>query len=98
SFNLANRRIEQLYTLAEVSMIENPLFAIKCVKLAHKIASRSRVRISQSFRRKTCQKCFNFLRPSVNCQIRTRSSSQPHLVLHCYNCGKITRFPYKKVQ
>ncbi|MFX1513520.1 MAG: ribonuclease P protein component 4 [Promethearchaeota archaeon] len=92
---IANWRIVQLFTLAEESKVNDPIFARKCVKLAHKIALRSRVRIPLHLRRKICPHCLIFLRPGVNCHIRTRTSSQPHIVFHCHSCGKISRIPYK---
>jgi ribonuclease P protein subunit RPR2 len=42
-----------------------------------------------------CRHCKGFIYPGVNCRVRVQQRREPHMVITCLVCGKITRIPLK---
>lgn len=90
---IAQERIAFLIDLAEKVFSKYPKRADRYVELARKIAMRTRTRIPTNLKRKFCKHCHKFLKPGVNCRVRTREGK---VVYYCFNCKKYTRFPFLK--
>ncbi len=89
---IARERIEILFSEAEKSFKSNPKRAAEHVKAAHKIAMRYRVRMGPLLKRKSCKKCFSYLKPGVTSTVRLNEGV---LITTCKNCGELKRIPYK---
>jgi len=92
--DIAKQRIRILFEMADSMFHVKPELAHRYVELARRIAMRCRVRIPRYLRRRFCHKCGKFLRPGVNARIRLAKRRSPHVVITCFECGKITRIPY----
>ena len=92
---IAKERIKILFKKAEEVFNENPKIADRYIELARKIGMRYNVRIPRELKRKFCRKCYKYLRPNINCKVRTRKDKQS-VVIKCLECGYIMRYPYKK--
>lgn len=90
---LALSRIRRLFELAEDAFKKNPERADRYVNLARKISTKLKVRIPSVYKRKFCKNCNKFLKPGVNCRVRTKNGM---LVYSCLNCKNISRFKLKK--
>lgn len=90
---LALNRIEQLFELADSAFKKNPERSDRYVHLARKISTKLKVRIPSIYKRKFCKKCGKFLKPGVNCRVRTKKGM---LIYSCLNCKHISRFKLKK--
>jgi ribonuclease P protein subunit RPR2 len=42
-----------------------------------------------------CRHCKSFIYPGVNSRVRVQQRREPHMVITCLVCGKITRIPLK---
>ncbi len=94
SRRVARERIVWLLTLADVVAPERPDLARRYGELARRISMRARVRIPREWRWRYCRRCKSFLIPGVNATVRIRPRRMPHLVVHCRECGAVTRRPY----
>jgi len=92
---LALQRIHSLFRLAKRSIREEPQLAQRYAEIARKIAMRSRLRLPKEYRRMICRHCKSFIYPGVNCRVRVQQKREPHMVITCLVCGKITRIPLK---
>ena len=88
-------RIEKLFALAEKEFDKHPERSHRYVFLARKIAMRYNIRIPGLLKRRFCKKCYKYLKPSINCRVRTRSSQQA-VIVKCLECGHVMRYPYRK--
>lgn len=86
---LALSRIGRLFELAEEAFRKNPARSDRYIYLARKISTKLKVRIPSVYKRKFCKKCGKFLKPGVNCRVRTKKSM---LISTCLNCKNISRF------
>lgn len=86
---LALSRIQRLFELAEDAFKKNPERSDRYVNLARKISTRLKVRIPSVYKRKFCKNCNKFLKPGVNCRVRTKNRM---LIYSCLNCKNISRF------
>lgn len=91
---IAAKRIQRLLRLAERVAHEKLHYANRYVELARKISMRYNVRIPKHLKRRFCKHCYTYLVPGKNCRVRLRSNRFPHVTITCYNCLKITRYPY----
>ena len=90
---IANRRIEQLFTLAEKNAFLGDInIANRYVEIARKISMRAKIKIPKEFKRRICKHCYKYLIPGVNCRIRIYRGK---LIIYCDNCKKYTRIPIK---
>ena len=91
--------VERMTTLFELAASEalhrHPGRARRYVELARRIGMRYNVRVPGRFKRSFCKKCLAFLLPSVSSRVRV---SRSHVVVTCFACGAIQRFPYRREQ
>ena len=92
---IALHRVHLLFGLAKQVAHENPELAQRYVRLARKVAMRSRLRLPKEYRFLVCRKCKSFILPGVNCRTRIQPRREPHMVITCLSCNKITRIPIK---
>ena len=92
---IARERIERLFLLADEVFDKEPERAHRYVQLARKIAMRYNIRIPKDFKRRFCKKCYKYLKPNINCRVRTRASQQA-VIVTCLECGHVMRYPYRK--
>ena len=92
---IALQRIQTLFRLAKEKIQEEPELAQRYVTIARRIAMRTKLRLPTEYRRMVCRHCKSFIYPSVNCRVRVQQRREPHMVITCQVCGKITRIPLK---
>jgi len=92
---IALQRVHILFRLATEVVHEDPELAQRYVKIARKIAMRTKLRLPREYRRLVCRHCKSFILPGVNCRVRIQSRREPHVVITCLNCGKHSRMPLK---
>lgn len=59
------------------------------VRKARELGKKYNIRFSRENKRKICKHCYSFLKPGVNCRIRTKNKK---VVYCCLECGKFMRF------
>lgn len=90
---IAEDRIKKLFYQAEKKALQGRQdLANRYVELARKISMRYLVSIPKEFRHKFCKHCHQYLIPPLNCRVRTYRG---RIIIHCKNCGKYSRVPYK---
>jgi ribonuclease P protein subunit RPR2 len=92
---LALQRIHSLFRLAKGRIREEPQLAQRYAEIARKIAMRAKLRLPKEYRRMICRHCKSFIYPGVNSRVRVQQKREPHMVITCLVCGKITRIPLK---
>ena len=91
---IALHRIHRLFQQAERRAFENRLeLANRYVELARKIAMRYLVRMPRAYKRRYCKHCYAYLVPGKNCRVRLKKRK---VVVTCFNCGGLMRYPYLK--
>ena len=90
---IAKERILLLFKEAEKEFRKHPERSKRYVELAQKIGMRYNVRIPKDLKRKFCSKCLSYLKPGVNCRVRTRKGKRA-VVVACLVCGFVSRHPY----
>lgn len=90
---IAKERIKTLFKEADKVFNENPELANKYVNTARKIAMKLRLRFPRDLKRRFCKHCYFYLKPGVNCRVRTKNGK---VVYYCLNCKKYMRFPLLK--
>lgn len=90
---IANTRVENLFSMAEEAFSISPSRSNRYVELARKIAMKFKLRIKPALKRRFCKHCYFYLVPSKNCRVRV---SDGKVVYLCLNCKKFMRFPYSK--
>jgi len=93
--SIAKERIARLFSLAEKEFPAHPERSHRHVSLARKIAMRYNVRLPASLKSRYCRKCYKYLKPSINCRVRT-SAAQRAVIVTCLECGHVMRHPYRK--
>ncbi|UCC58834.1 MAG: ribonuclease P [Candidatus Bathyarchaeum sp.] len=93
---IALQRVHTLFHLAKKVVHEDPKLAQRYVKIARKIAMKTKLRLPQEYRSLICRHCKSFILPGVNCRIRIQQRREPHMVITCMNCGQHSRFPLKE--
>ncbi len=88
-------RIKKLFVLAEKNFRLKPEYSHRYVQLARKIAMRYNIRMPKHLKRRFCKKCYRYLVPGKNSEIRTRGE-QKAVTVKCMECGNVTRYPYKR--
>jgi len=92
---IALQRIHTLFGLAKEKIRDEPELAQRYVRIARKIAMRTRLRLPTEYRRLVCRHCKSFIYPNVNCRVRVQQRREPHMVITCLICSKVTRIPLK---
>ncbi len=87
---IALHRVETLFKEADEIFKESKELANRYVKLARKIAMRVNLKIPRKLKRKFCKHCYSYLKPGINCRVRTKNSK---VIYYCLNCKKYTRIP-----
>jgi len=90
---IAKDRIRSLLENADDVFKEDNKLADRYIHLARKMAMKHNVRMPADLKRKFCSHCYSYLRPGINCRIR---SNDGMMVYYCLNCKKFMRFPYLK--
>ena len=93
--SIAKERIARLFSLADSEFHSHPERSHRHVSLARKIAMRYNVRLPPELKRRYCGKCYKYLKPTINCRIRT-SAAQQAVITTCLECGNVMRFPYRR--
>ena len=93
---IALQRVHILFQLAKETIRENPKLAQRYVKIARKIAMKTKLRLPKEYRSLICRHCKSFIYPGVNCRIRIQQRREPHMVITCINCGKYSRITLRK--
>jgi ribonuclease P protein subunit RPR2 len=89
---MAEQRIERLFSLAEKVFSTRPELADRYVDIARRISMRHRVGIPGQYKKRICKQCGSYLMPGQNS--RTRLDGK-NIVITCKNCEAIKRYPYK---
>lgn len=89
---IALHRIKILFQQAEEIFPKNKALANRYVSLARKMAMKVHAQIPRELKRRVCKHCYSFLKPGVNCRIRTREGK---VVIYCMECKQFTRIPLK---
>ena len=84
---IAKERIKELFKQAEDA---EQKYSDRYVEIARKISMKIKVKFTPTQKKKFCKHCFTYLRPGVNCRVRTRDGK---LIYTCENCKGIMRFP-----
>jgi ribonuclease P protein subunit RPR2 len=92
--DIAEERIEKLFSLAEKEFKKHPERSKRYIELARKIGLRYNVRLPKDLKRKFCKKCNSLLTASTK-QVRIDSKTKT-VAIKCLNCGKVYRYPYKE--
>ncbi|NIO23017.1 MAG: ribonuclease P [Candidatus Aenigmarchaeota archaeon] len=90
---IAKERVSILFKQAGKEFRKHPERSKRYVELSRKIGMRYNVRIPKDLRRRFCSKCSSYLRPGVNCRVRTSESKQA-VTVTCLVCGFVSRHPY----
>lgn len=93
---IALKRVHTLFQLAKGVIHEDPALAQRYVKVARRIAMKTKLRLPKEYRSLICRHCKSFIYPGVNCRIRIQQRREPHMVITCINCGNQSRFPLRK--
>ncbi len=89
---IAKERIERLFEEAEKEFSKHPERSHRYVELARKIAMKTKTRMNE-YKTKFCKHCYKYLKPGVNCRVRTKNRK---MVYYCLNCKRYTKFSYLK--
>ncbi len=87
---IAKERIKKLFEEAEKEFSKNPGRAHRYVELARKIAMKMKIKLTE-YRTKFCKHCYRYLKPGINCRVRTKNKK---MVYYCLTCKRYMKFPY----
>jgi len=90
---IALERIRILFNEADNVFKEDKKLADNYVNKARKIAMKVNLRFPKELKRKFCKHCYSYLKPGVNCRIRTRNKM---VLYYCDECKKYMRFGLSK--
>lgn len=90
--NLAEESIRKLLDLAFEMFHKDRELSDRYVELAFKISMKTGVRIPKDYRFFICRKCKVLLIPGYNCRVRLQPRREPHIVVTCLECGRMTRY------
>ncbi|MDD5331475.1 MAG: ribonuclease P [Candidatus Nanoarchaeia archaeon] len=90
---IAKERIEELFKQAKEVFKKDSSLANRYVKLARNIAMKTKTKIPSNLKKNFCKHCYSFLKPGINCRVRTKDNK---LIYYCLNCKKYMRTVLKK--
>ena len=93
--DIAGERILILFGLAGREFKKHKERSRRHVQLARRIGMRYNVKIPKNLKRSFCKLCNSYLKPGVNCRVRT-NPRQNAVIIKCLECGRISRHPYRK--
>lgn len=85
---IALQRIRILLQQAAENIRDHPERSHRYALLASKIATRTRLRLPSSLKRKICRHCHRYLHSGITCRIRTRDQK---LIQYCFHCKHYRR-------
>ncbi len=91
--DIANERIEILFSRAQAEFSEHPELSNRYVEIARDIAKKFNIHIPVELRRKFCKKCGSYLVPGNNLTVRLLSKEKK-IVRKCSVCGDEKKVPY----
>jgi len=94
--DIARQRVEYLLGLARAVFSKDRELARRYAELALSIARRMRLKLPLEHKMFICKGCGSLLVPGVNCRVRIRQRREPHIVITCLECGRISRRPIKR--
>ena len=90
---IAEERMDILFSQAEIEFNEHPERSHRYVELARKISKKYNIKIPQKWNRRYCKKCYKFLYPGHNSTIRLINQE---VNIICGECGHVMKIPYTK--
>jgi len=84
---IAKERIATLFKEAESA---DQGYSDRYVEIARRIAMKYKIKIPIELKRRFCKNCQTYLRPGVNCRVRTRKG---RLIYYCKKCKNYSRYP-----
>ena len=84
--------IESLFAEASAKFKTSKKQADNLAHKARRIAMKNKVRIPSRLQKSFCKHCYAFLKPRINCRIRTKDGV---LIYYCLDCKRYMRSPYK---
>jgi len=85
---MALERVQILLLEADAAFGSHPERSHQYVRQARRIAMKVRLKLPRALKRMFCKHCYHFLRPGVNCRVRTRTKM---VVMYCYHCKKFMK-------
>ena len=89
---VGRERVQTLFEQADDVFSTDKALAHRYVTLARKIAMKAKITLPREYQRKFCKHCYHYLRPGVNCRVRTRAGK---VVISCLDCKKFMRIPVR---
>ncbi len=86
-------KIRELFDAAASCINKSQKQADDYVRKARNLMMKFRLKAPGEFKRKFCKHCYAYLKPGVNCRVRTRKGM---VVYYCLNCKRYMRFSYRK--
>ncbi len=93
--DLAKQRMYILFNKSMSVVKIDPELARRYVDIALAISRKSGVPVPRQFRMNYCKKCHSFLMPGVTSRIRLRGKGKKRIVIKCFSCGRIFRYPLR---
>lgn len=93
--DIANERIEILFSRAQIEFGEHPELSNRYVEIARDIAKKFNIHIPVELRRKFCKKCGSYLVPGHNLTVRLLSKEKK-IARKCGVCGDEKKVPYNR--
>jgi len=90
---IAEERMDILFSQAEKEFNEHSERSHRYVELARKISKKYNIKIPQKWNRRYCKKCYKFLYPGHNSTIRLINQE---VNIICGECGHVMKIPYTK--
>ena len=91
--DIANERMNILFSMAKKEFSNNPNSSHRYVSLARKISKKYNTKIPENWRRSYCKNCYKFLNPSKNSSVRLFDGE---VNIKCHECNEVMKIPYKK--
>ncbi len=90
---IANERIQILFSRAEEEFALHPELSNRYVEISRDIAKKFNIHIPVELRRKFCKKCGSYLVPGKNLTVRILSDEKK-VARICGVCGNVQKIPY----
>lgn len=90
---IAEERMNILFSRAEKEFSEHPERSHRYVQLARKLSTKYNTKIPRNWNRRFCKNCFKFLSYGSNSTIRLIDEK---INIKCYECGHEMKIPYNK--
>ena len=91
---IALKRIDKLFMLAEKEFSEYPELSNRYIELALKIAKKYNIKINKKYRYRFCKNCKSYLKLNHNAKINIDTKKKT-ISLICLNCKKEKKYRYK---